>query len=56
MQGEELFSSWSNMFSGSDAAFSSHVTIYSFDGRDVITDPSWWATEFTVSQRLTLTL
>jgi len=29
------------MFSGAGAQFSSRAGIYSFDGRDVITDPSW---------------
>jgi len=40
-QNEELFSSWSDMFSGSGAPFNSRVGLYSFDGRDVIADPSW---------------
>ena len=41
-QNEPLFPSWSDMFSGTGAPFSSHVNIYSFDGRDVITDPTWY--------------
>ena len=41
-QGEQLFPSWSDMFSRSGASFNSRLGIYSFDGRNVITDPSWY--------------
>ena len=41
VQNEELFQSWSDVFSGSGAPFNSDVSIYSFDGRDVMADPSW---------------
>jgi len=40
-QNEQLFGSWSEMFRGSGAPLDGHVGVYSFDGRDVITDPSW---------------
>jgi hypothetical protein len=38
---QELFSSWSDIFTGSGATFSSRVPIYSFSGRDVLVDPTW---------------
>nr|XP_023686086.1 collagen alpha-1(XV) chain-like [Paramormyrops kingsleyae] len=36
-----LFSSWMAIFSGNGAVFEPQVPIYSFDGRNVMTDPSW---------------
>lgn len=36
-----LFNNWDSVFSGHGGQFNTHVPIYSFDGRDVMTDPSW---------------
>ncbi|KAK1334291.1 hypothetical protein QTO34_005294 [Cnephaeus nilssonii] len=41
LKGQVLFNNWDSIFSGHGGQFSTHVPIYSFDGRDVMTDPSW---------------
>jgi len=40
-QGETLFNNWESLFNGNGGHFNIHVPIYSFDGRNVMTDPSW---------------
>lgn len=44
LQGEVLFNSWKDLFAGSGAPFSYPPRIYSFDGRNVLTDNTWWVT------------
>ena len=42
-KGEILFNAWKEIFSGSGAPFAVPPRIYSFDGRNVLTDSTWWA-------------
>lgn len=44
-QGEVLFSSWMSIFSGNGGTFNPSTPIYSFDGRNVMTDSAWWGRE-----------
>lgn len=41
LRGEVLFSSWMSIFSGNGGMFNPATPIFSFDGRDVMTDPAW---------------
>uniref|UniRef100_A0A670JQ71 Collagen alpha-1(XV) chain n=1 Tax=Podarcis muralis TaxID=64176 RepID=A0A670JQ71_PODMU len=41
LKGETLFSNWESIFSGNGGQFDLRIPIYSFDGRDVMTDPAW---------------
>ncbi|KAG8512206.1 Collagen alpha-1(XV) chain [Galemys pyrenaicus] len=41
LRGQVLFNNWDSIFSGHGGQFNTYVPIYSFDGRDVMTDPSW---------------
>ncbi|XP_007499081.2 collagen alpha-1(XV) chain [Monodelphis domestica] len=41
LKGEILFYNWESIFSGHGGQFNNQVPIYSFDGRNVMTDPSW---------------
>ena len=41
LQNEELFESWLTIFNGAGAQFNVRVPIYSFDGRDILTDSKW---------------
>ncbi|XP_074099434.1 collagen XV/XVIII-type protein multiplexin isoform X9 [Cotesia typhae] len=41
MKGEVLFNSWKEMFNGNDAYFSSNPRIYSFNGKNILTDFTW---------------
>lgn len=43
-QGEVLFDSWMSIFSGNGGLFNPTTPVYSFDGRDVLTDNAWWDT------------
>lgn len=38
---EVLFNNWMSIFSGNGGQFDPQIPIYSFDGRNVMTDPSW---------------
>lgn len=40
-QGEVLFDSWMSIFSGNGGLFNPSTPIYSFDGRNVLTDSAW---------------
>lgn len=40
-QGEVLVSSWAAIFSGDGGVFNLDTPLYSFDGRNVMTDPGW---------------
>lgn len=40
-QGEVLFDSWMSIFSGNGGLFNPTTPIYSFDGRNVLTDSAW---------------
>lgn len=40
-QGEVLFDSWMSIFSGNGGQFNPTTPIYSFDGRNVLTDLTW---------------
>ena len=42
IKGEVLFNSWRELFTGSSAPFPLPPRIYSFDGRNVLTDSSWY--------------
>ncbi|GIY83950.1 collagen alpha-1(XV) chain [Caerostris extrusa] len=41
IKGEVLFNSWKDLFAGTAAPFSYPPRIYSFDGRNVLTDNAW---------------
>ncbi|NWV59105.1 COFA1 protein, partial [Malurus elegans] len=41
LQGETLFNNWESIFDGNGGQFNIHVPIYSFDGRNIMTDSSW---------------
>lgn len=41
LRGQVLFNNWDSIFTGHGGQFNTHIPIYSFDGRDVMTDPSW---------------
>uniref|UniRef100_A0A8D3DDV6 Collagenase NC10/endostatin domain-containing protein n=1 Tax=Scophthalmus maximus TaxID=52904 RepID=A0A8D3DDV6_SCOMX len=41
LRGEVLFSSWMSIFSGNGGSFNPSTPIYSFDGRNVLTDSAW---------------
>lgn len=41
LRGEVLFSSWASIFSGNGGVFDPTMPIYSFDGRNIMTDPAW---------------
>lgn len=58
LRGEMLFSSWMSIFSGNGGTFDPATPIYSFDGRNVMTDPTWpeklvWHGSSAVGIRLT---
>ncbi|KAK7162994.1 hypothetical protein R3I93_007133 [Phoxinus phoxinus] len=58
LKGEVLFGSWMGMFSGNGAVFDPLTPIYSFDGRNVMTDQAWpqklvWHGSSTVGIRTT---
>ena len=40
-QDEILFKSWETIVDGSGGYFDTNVPIYSFDGKDVMTDSKW---------------
>ncbi|XP_048525062.1 collagen alpha-1(XVIII) chain isoform X3 [Dendroctonus ponderosae] len=41
LRGEVLFDSWQDIFDGRGAPFSHQPRIFSFNGKNVMTDPSW---------------
>uniref|UniRef100_A0A8C3AUN7 Collagenase NC10/endostatin domain-containing protein n=1 Tax=Cyclopterus lumpus TaxID=8103 RepID=A0A8C3AUN7_CYCLU len=41
LRGEVLFSSWMSIFSGNGGEFNPSTPVYSFDGRDVMSDSAW---------------
>uniref|UniRef100_A0A4W6BRY6 Collagenase NC10/endostatin domain-containing protein n=1 Tax=Lates calcarifer TaxID=8187 RepID=A0A4W6BRY6_LATCA len=41
LRGEVLFSSWMSIFSGNGGTFDTSIPIYSFDGRNIMTDSAW---------------
>ncbi|KAK7065734.1 Collagenase NC10 and Endostatin [Halocaridina rubra] len=41
LKGEILFNSWKDAFGGSGGVFSQKPRIFSFDGKDVLRDPTW---------------
>lgn len=58
LRGEVLFSSWMAIFSGNGGMFDPSTPIYSFDGRNVMTDSAWpeklvWHGSSSVGIRLT---
>lgn len=58
LKGEILFNSWLSMFSGDGAVYNPQVPLYSFDGRNVMTDQTWpqklvWHGSSTVGIRMT---
>jgi len=40
-RGDVLFNSWKGIFNGQGGFFSQAPRIYSFSGKNVMTDPSW---------------
>lgn len=57
LRGEVLFSSWASIFSGTAGMFNPSTPIYSFDGRNILTDSAWpeklvWHGSSTVGIRL----
>uniref|UniRef100_A0A8C7GIW2 Collagenase NC10/endostatin domain-containing protein n=1 Tax=Oncorhynchus kisutch TaxID=8019 RepID=A0A8C7GIW2_ONCKI len=58
LKGEVLYGSWMNIFSGNGGVLDPSIPIYSFDGRNVMTDPTWpqklvWHGSSTVGIRMT---
>uniref|UniRef100_A0A674D374 Collagenase NC10/endostatin domain-containing protein n=1 Tax=Salmo trutta TaxID=8032 RepID=A0A674D374_SALTR len=58
LKGEVIYSSWMNIFSGNGGVFDPSIPIYSFEGRNVMTDPTWpqklvWHGSSTVGIRMT---
>ncbi|KAF7657539.1 hypothetical protein LDENG_00025220 [Lucifuga dentata] len=58
LRGEVLFRSWMSIFSGNGGVFNLATPIYSFDGRNIMTDSAWpeklvWHGSTTVGIRLT---
>lgn len=58
LKGEVLFPTWMSIFSGNGAVFDPITPIYSFDGRNVLTDHTWpqklvWHGSSTVGIRMT---
>uniref|UniRef100_A0A671WIY3 Collagenase NC10/endostatin domain-containing protein n=1 Tax=Sparus aurata TaxID=8175 RepID=A0A671WIY3_SPAAU len=58
LRGEVLFDSWMSIFSGNGGTFNPSTPIYSFDGRNVMTDSAWpekvvWHGSSAVGIRLT---
>ena len=41
-QGEVLFNSWKDLFNGDGGLFSQQARIYSFSGKNILTDFAWW--------------
>lgn len=41
-RGDVLFNSWNGIFNGQGGFFSQAPRIYSFSGKNVLTDSSWW--------------
>ncbi|XP_073534542.1 collagen alpha-1(XV) chain isoform X1 [Phyllobates terribilis] len=41
LKGEVLFDNWESIFSGNGGRFNAQIPIYSFDGRNVLTDSAW---------------
>uniref|UniRef100_A0A8C5WLG5 Collagenase NC10/endostatin domain-containing protein n=1 Tax=Leptobrachium leishanense TaxID=445787 RepID=A0A8C5WLG5_9ANUR len=41
LRDDQLFNNWESLFSGSEAQMAPGARIYSFDGRDVLTDSTW---------------
>ncbi|XP_042221660.1 collagen alpha-1(I) chain-like isoform X3 [Homarus americanus] len=41
LKGEVLFNAWSEAFSGSGGVFAQKPRVFSFDGKEVLTDPTW---------------
>uniref|UniRef100_A0A3B3B560 Collagenase NC10/endostatin domain-containing protein n=1 Tax=Oryzias melastigma TaxID=30732 RepID=A0A3B3B560_ORYME len=41
LRGDVMFWNWRSIFSGNGGSFSPRIPIYSFDGRDVLSDPFW---------------
>ena len=37
-----MFNSWEEIFNGTEAPFDNDKHIFSFDGKDVMTDREWW--------------
>ncbi|XP_068604929.1 collagen, type XV, alpha 1b [Brachionichthys hirsutus] len=58
LKGEVLFSTWMSIFSGNGGTFNPSTPIYSFDGRNIMTDSAWqeklvWHGSSAVGVRLT---
>ncbi|MEQ2258479.1 hypothetical protein XENORESO_020340 [Xenotaenia resolanae] len=58
LRGEVLFPSWASIFSGNAGMFDPSTPIYSFDGRNIMTESAWpeklvWHGSSTVGIRLT---
>lgn len=41
-RGDILFHSWKSIFNGNGGLFTQTPRIYSFNGKNVLTDPLWW--------------
>ncbi|XP_015265171.1 PREDICTED: collagen alpha-1(XV) chain-like [Gekko japonicus] len=41
LKGDVLFNNWESIFSGNGGQIDTRIPIYSFDGRNVMTDPAW---------------
>ncbi|XP_056376720.1 collagen alpha-1(XV) chain isoform X2 [Hyla sarda] len=41
LKGEVLFENWESIFTGNGGHFNAQIPIYSFDGRNVLTDSTW---------------
>lgn len=46
LRGDVLFNSWNSIFSAQGGFFSQAPRIYSFSGKNILSDPTWWVYEF----------
>ena len=42
IKGDVLFNSWKDIFNGDGAYFSQNPRLYSFNGKNILTDFAWW--------------
>ena len=55
-QGDVLFNSWKEMFNGNGAYFSQNPRIYSFTGKNILTDFTWYGFHIRIIQALSTTV
>lgn len=45
-QGDVLFNSWKSIFTGEGGYFTQPPRIYAFNGKNILTDPTWLVFQF----------